>query len=132
MTFARRVFLDAGVSGLIVLLPPSFMEGSIAAENPPPLTQPEYFYGFIGVGLAWQILFLLVARDPSRSRFVMVPATLEKLAFGGAALILYAQRRLALQAVACGLIDLVFAALFLVAFMMTQQRTGEAVTAALA
>jgi hypothetical protein len=32
----------------------------------------------------------------------------------------------------CGLIDLVFATLFSVAFMMTQQRTREAVTAALA
>ena len=92
MKFARRVFWVAGVYGLIVLLPQYFVEGRIAADNPPPMTHPEYFYGFIGVGLAWQILFLLVARDPIRYRLVMLPATLAKLAFGGAALMLYFQQ----------------------------------------
>src|SRR5216683_2402287 len=104
MKCARRVFLVAGVYGLIVLLPQYFMEGRIAADNPPPLTHPEYFYGFIGVGLAWQI----------RYRLVMLPATLEKLAFGGAALILYFQHRLALQGFTFGLVDLALAALFIV------------------
>jgi hypothetical protein len=57
----------------------------------------------------------------------MVPATLEKLAFGGTALILYVQHRLALQVFAFGLVDLVFATFFSVAFMVTQKRTSEAV-----
>ena len=46
--------------------------------------------------------------------------------FGGAALMLYVQHRLALQVLAFGLVDLSLAALFIVAFLVMQQRTSEA------
>jgi hypothetical protein len=120
MKFARRAFLIAGVYGILVLLPQYFMEGRISADNPPAITHPEYFYGFIGVGLAWQILFLLIARDPVCYRYVMLPSILEKLTFGGATSILYFQHRLAPQVFAFGLLDLVLAALFIVAFMLSR------------
>ena len=120
MKFARYVFLVAGVYGVLILPPQYFLEGRISADNPPAITHPEYFYGFLGVALAWQVLFLLIARDPVRYRLAMLPATLEKLAFGGATLILYCRHRLALQVFAFGLLDLLFAALFVVAFMLTQ------------
>jgi hypothetical protein len=42
-------------------------------------------------------------------------------------LILYVQHRLALQVFAFGLVDLVFATLFSIAFRVTQKRTSEAV-----
>ncbi len=97
------------------------LPGRISADNPPAITHPEYFYGFIGVALAWQILFLLIARDPSATASPMLPATLEKLAFGGAALILYLQRCLALQVLAFGLLDLLFAALFVASFLLARK-----------
>ena len=119
--FARRVFLVAGVYGLLTLLPGYFMEGRISADDPPAITHPEYFYGFMGIAVAWQVVFLLIARDPARYRLAMVPSILEKLAFGGATLVLYFSHRLALQVFAFGVIDWVFAALFVAAWLMTAE-----------
>jgi hypothetical protein len=124
--FARHIFRVAGAYGILVLLPQYFMEGKISADNPPSITHPEYFYGFIGVALAWQILFLVIARDPIRYRLAMLPSILEKLAFGGAALILYFQHRLASQVFAFGLIDLVLAALFVAALRVTARPSPSA------
>src|ERR1041384_4681213 len=102
------------------------MEGKISADNPPASTHAEYFYGFIGVALAWQILFLVIARDPIRCRLAMLPACLEKLAFSGATSILYFRRRLSLQVFVFGLVDLVFALLFIAAFAVRRKKAGHA------
>jgi hypothetical protein len=126
MKFAKRVFLVAGIYGVIVLAPQYFMEAKISAENPPAITHPEYFYGFIGVGLAWQMLFLVIAYDPIRYRLAMLPATLEKVTFVSATVVLYFQHRLAHQVMIFGLIDLTFAALFIVAFTVTRKQAGQA------
>lgn len=119
MTFARRVFLIAAVYGILVLAPQYFMEARVGRDFPPPVTHPEHFYGFIGVALAWQVLFFIIARDPVRYRTAMLPAVLEKLTFGGAAVVLYVQGRLATIVFGAGLLDLVLAALFLAAFRLT-------------
>jgi len=50
MKFARVVFLVAGIYGLIVLLPQYFLEAKVGLDSPPPITHPEFYYGFIGVG----------------------------------------------------------------------------------
>jgi hypothetical protein len=117
--FARRIFLIAGVYGVLALLPQYFMEGRTGRDFPPPVTHPEYYYGFIGVALAWQVLFFIMARDPVRFRLAMVPASLEKLSFGGAAVVLYLQGRLSTLMLAGGIVDLIFAGLFLAAFRAT-------------
>ena len=52
---ARWVFLVAGVYGVLVVLPQYSLEARIARDFPPPITHPEYFYGFIGVALAWRV-----------------------------------------------------------------------------
>jgi hypothetical protein len=117
--FAKRLFLIAGIYGLIVLTPQYFLESKIGRETPPEITHSEYFYGFVGVALAWQIAFLIISRDPVRYRLIMIPGILEKLGFGIVAVVLYAQGRLALQMLAAGIGDLVFAALFAVAFIQT-------------
>ena len=114
--FPRTVFLVAGIYGLVVLIPQFFMEGVIARDFPPPLTHPEHFYGFIGVALAWQFAFLLIARDPLRFRLFMLPAILEKLSFGVAALVLCAQHRTAMPVACVAAIDLVLALFFFLAF----------------
>jgi hypothetical protein len=114
--FATRVFLGAGIYGLIVLLPLFFMETKLGQDCPPPLTHPEYYYVFTGIALSWQVVFLVIARDVRRYRPLMLPAVLEKLAFGIPAFVLYAQGRAALLVVCFGAVDLVLAALFVLAF----------------
>lgn len=114
--FARRIFTIAGIYGVVVLLPQYFLEDKLGREFPPPLTHPEHFYGFIGVALAWQFVFLLIARDVQRYRLLMVPAILEKLSFGVAVLVLHAQGRVAALAAGAGIIDLTWALLFALAF----------------
>jgi len=56
MRFAKWVFLLAGVSGLLVVAPPYFLEGKMGELDPPPVNHPEYYYGFLGVTLAWQFM----------------------------------------------------------------------------
>jgi hypothetical protein len=119
MTFAKRVFFIAAIYGVVVLVPQYFMEARIGRDFPPPITHPEHFYGFIGVALAWQVLFFMIARDPARYRGAMIPGILEKVAFGVAALALYAQGRLNVPVLVAGVIDLIFAALFWVAWRQT-------------
>lgn len=119
MTFAKRVFFIAAVYGVIVLVPQYFMEARIGRDFPPPITHPEHFYGFIGVALAWQFLFFMIARDPVRYRPAMIVAILEKLAFGVAAVVLFAQGRLAAPILGAGVIDLVLAILFAVSWRLT-------------
>jgi len=55
VTFARRVFLFAGVIGLLTLVPQYLMEARVGRDFPPPITHPEYFYGFVGVGMVFLI-----------------------------------------------------------------------------
>jgi hypothetical protein len=117
--FARRLFLIAGIYGLLILPPHYFLEAKIGRDTPPAITHPEFFYGFVGVAIAWQVAFLIIARDPVRYRLMMIPGILEKLGFGVAAIVLYAQQRLAMPMLAAGLGDLVFAALFALAFVQT-------------
>jgi len=88
MKFARVVFLIAGLYGLVVLTPGYFFEQAIGRETPPPITHPEFFYGFLGVALAWQVLFLLIAHNPVRYRPMMIPSILEKLSYAGAVIVL--------------------------------------------
>lgn len=93
MTFARRVFFLAGIYGLLALSPMYFLEERLGRDFPPPVTHPEHFYGFVGVALAWQLAFLVIARDPRRYRLMMLPSILEKLSFGGAVWVLFLQER---------------------------------------
>ena len=124
MAFARRVFTIAGIYGIVVLLPQYFLEDRIGRDNPPPITHAENFYGFIGTALAWQVLFLLIARDPVRYRPMMPVAVLEKLAFSGAAVVLFAQGRLAASLLGFGLVDLTFAVLFVAAYLRVGRSRG--------
>jgi hypothetical protein len=105
--------------GVIALAPLYFLEGLISSQAPPAVTHPEFYYGFIGVGLAWQFAFLIIAQDPVRYRAIMIPSILEKLGFGGACVVLFATQRLAASTFVCGIVDLIFAALFAYAYAIT-------------
>lgn len=119
MKFARLVFAFAGITGLLMLLPQYFMESSLNRDFPPAITHPEYFYGFIGVAAAFQVVFLTIALDPVRYRLFMIAAVLEKLSFSLATVILFNAGRLAANVLVFGMMDLALGVLFAAAFLKT-------------
>ena len=120
MKFARIVFLISGIYGILVLTPLYFLEQTIGRETPPPITHPEFFYGFVGVGLAWQIVFLIIARDPLRFRPMMIPSVLEKASYGAALVVLLRQHRISISSFELGMADVIFAVLFIISFVKTR------------
>ena len=124
MKFAKVVFLVAGVYGLIVLLPLYFMEAQTGRDYPPPITHPEYYYGFAGVGVAWQLAFLVLSRDPVRYRPFMLPSIVEKASFGIAVAVLYLQHRVSSFIVGAALVDSLLGVLFIIAFLKTAKTSG--------
>src|ERR1051325_10398304 len=121
MKFAKMVFLVAGIYGLIVLLPGYFLEAQMGRDYPPPITHPEYYYGFVGLAVVWQVLFLVLSRDPVRYRPMMIPSILEKAVFFVPAVILYSQRRLPTVTLGFAMIDAVLGVLFFIAYVKTKQ-----------
>src|SRR3989337_1379348 len=119
MIFSRRGFLISATYGFLVLLPQYFLEEKTGRDFPPAITHPEYFYGFIGIAVAWQIVFLIISRDPVRYRPLMPVAVVEKVAFGVPAIALYLNGRLSGQMVGAGILDLILSALFVVAYART-------------
>ena len=126
MRFAKIVFTAAGVYGLLVLVPQYFLEGRYGQDFPPPVVHPEHYYGFVGLAVVWQVVFLMIARDPVRYRPVMIAAVLEKLSFGVAAFVLYALGRVALLLLVPAGIDLLLAALFVAAYLKTPGQDSPA------
>jgi di/tricarboxylate transporter len=126
MKFAKVTYYIAGIYGLLVLFPQYFMEAKNGQDFPPAITHPEYYYGFVGVGLVFQLIFLIIARDPLKYRALMPVTVLEKLSFAIPSAILYFQNRLAPSLFAAGMIDLVFGLLFVAAFFKTaKENSGE-------
>lgn len=123
--FARRVFLAAGIFGLIVVTPLYFLEEEVAKQTPPAITHPEFFYGFAGVTLVWQLVYLLVASDPARYRPLMLLGALAKGSYGSATGILYAQHRLAASTFAFSVVDWIFAGLFVLCYARTREGSGQ-------
>lgn len=117
--FARRVFRVAAIYGVLVLTPQYFLEARIGRETPPPITHPEYFYGFIGIALAWQLVFFVISRDPARYRPLMLPAVVEKASFGLATIALFLAGRLSTEMLGAGLLDLLLGTLFVIAYLRT-------------
>lgn len=123
MKFAKYTFATAGILGIIALLPQYFLLEKTGTDYPPPVTHPEFYYGFIGVALAFQIAFLIIATDPVRYRPLMIAAVVEKLSFGLSTVILYLQNRTAGLVVAGASLDLVLAVLFVISYIKTSVET---------
>jgi hypothetical protein len=124
MKFAKIVFWIAAIWGVLVLAPLYFMFDLIGQKDPPPITHPAFYYGFVSLGLVFQVAFFVIARDPERLRPMMIPAVLEKFGYGATLLVLFLQNRLHPQDLALGGIDVLFGILFLAAFFKTSQ-TGS-------
>jgi hypothetical protein len=119
MKFAKVVFWIAAVWGVLILTPLYFMFDAISRNDPPAITHPGFYYGFATVGLAWQVAFMVIARDPVRFRTMMIPAMLEKFGYGASFLVLYLQGRLHSSDLVFGGVDVLFGVLFLLAFVRT-------------
>jgi hypothetical protein len=119
MKFPKTLLFIAGAYGLIVLIPQYFLETKNGRDFPPAITHPEYYYGFIGVAIAWQIAFLIMSSDPVRYRAMLIPGVIEKASFGIACLVLYFHRGVSPVVVGFGLIDLTLGVLFLAAYVKT-------------
>lgn len=122
MRFAKWVFLIAGIWGVLILAPMYFLEDWISVNHPPAISHPEYFYGFVGVALAWQVVFFVIASDVKHYRLLMLPSVLEKLSFGVPAVILFVTGRIPFAVGGWGLPDLVLALAFTAAFVSTRGR----------
>ena len=121
MRLAKGVFYVAGMWGLVILTPLYFLFDLIGQRFPPAITHPDFYYGFVGVALAWQVAFLVIARDPVRFRPLMVPAILEKFLYVISTGVLFAQGRLQSGQIAGAGADLVLGTLFVVAFLKTSK-----------
>ena len=119
MKFAKVVFWIAGIWGVLILTPLYFMFDMIGRQDPPPITHPGFYYGFVSVGLAWQFAFFVIARDPVRFRMMIIPSMIEKFGYGASLLVLYFQQRIHPSDLVFAGVDMLLGVLFLLAFFRT-------------
>jgi len=120
MKFAKVVFWVASIWGLVVVTPLFFIFDSIGRNDPPPVTHPGFYYGFVTVALAFQFVFLVTARDPVRFRPVMIPSVFEKLSYATALVVLYLQHRIHAADLVFAATDFVLGLLFVAAYFKTR------------
>jgi hypothetical protein len=125
MRFARRVFSIATLFGLAVIPPMFFLEGRFGRDYPPPITHPEFYYGFVGAVFAWQLVYLLVAWDPLRYRPLMLLGAVCKMSFATATFILVAQGSAPAGPATLVTVDVVLSVLFVWAFVVTGRESRE-------
>jgi len=115
MKFAKWVFIIGGIFGLLAIIPLYFIENRIA----PGLKYPEFYYGFIGINIIWQIVYIYISTNPSRFRPIILFAFFVKiLGVISISWLILIERT---EPWWCGIIitDLIFAVLFLSAFRTT-------------
>lgn len=119
MKFAKIVFWIAGIWGLLVITPLYFMFNLIGQRDPPSITHPGFFYGFVGCALAWQVAFCFIAINPVRFRPLMLPSILEKVTYAAAMVTLVLQHRTNPSDLLFALTDTLLGLLFLIAYFKT-------------
>ena len=128
MKFAKIVFWIAGFWGVLMITPLFFMFNLIGRQDPPPITHPGFYYGFVTAALAWQIAFFVIAQDPIRLRPLIVPAAIEKFGYGIVVLALVSQNRMRPADLMFGCVDLLLGVLFVAAFAKTKHGLSRAST----
>ncbi len=119
MKIAKYLFLLAGISGVILLLPLYFDKSGTGEAA---VTRPEFYYGFIGIALAFQVLFIIISFDLTKYRPAIIPCIIEKLSFAVPVIILYFQNRVSNTIFYAGIMDLILGILFAVVFFQIPKR----------
>jgi len=125
MKFAKVVFWVAGIWGVLVITPLYFIFDLIGTQDPPAITHPGFYYGFVGCALAWQIAFICIGRDPVRLRVMMIPSVVEKVAYCTAVIVLVMQGRTNQRDLVFAATDLTLAVLFVAAFVVTGSKGSK-------
>jgi hypothetical protein len=120
MKFAKIAFWSAAIWGVIVITPLYFIFDTIGRQDPPSITHPAFYYGFVGTALAWQIAFMIIATNPVRFRPLMLAAIVEKFGYAAALVVLYVQHRLHTSDLTFGVMDLVLGIFFVIAYRQTR------------
>ncbi len=120
MQFAKIVFAIAAVWGIVLMAPMYFLFDKVGESSPPAVTHPEFYYGFVGVTLAWQLAFAVIATDPIRFRLVILPALFEKGSYVAAMIVLGLQNRITAFQFSTAVPDALLGVLFVVAFFKTR------------
>jgi hypothetical protein len=120
MKFAKIVFWIAGIWGLLVITPLYFLFNIIAQKDPPAITHPGFYYGFVGCALAWQVAFCFMATDPVRYRPLMIPSILEKATYAIAIVTLVLQGRTNPRDLLFAGTDSLLGLLFVIAYFKTK------------
>lgn len=122
MRFAKIVFWCAAIWGFVALTPLYFLFNTIG--RPTAITHPDFYYGFVGLGLAWQVAFAIIAMDPVRFRLMMIPSVLEKFSYFAALAVLLSQNRIMPSQMVFGSIDGLLGLLFIASFVATRPQFG--------
>jgi hypothetical protein len=125
MRFAKVVFWIAGIWGLLVMTPLYFMFDLISRKDPPPINHPGFYYGFVGLGFAWQLAFLVIAQDPIRFRPMMLPSIVEKFTYAIAVVVLVIQGRMHASDLVFAGTDGLLGLLFIAAYLFTPPSKAE-------
>jgi hypothetical protein len=113
------VFRTAGVWGFAALTPLYFLFDLVGRRYAPAITHPDFYYGFVGITLVWQVAFLVIANDPVRFRPMMIAAILEKFVYVISMGVLYLQGRLQGSQLLPAGPDLALGILFVAGFLKT-------------
>jgi len=122
MKFAKYVFTIAGIWGILILTPLYFIFDKIGERDPPAVTHPLFYYGFAGVALAWQFLFLVIGSNPVKFRPLMLVGILEKLGYFLPAVALYLQHKVHPIDLLGGCLDMTLGVFFLLAYWKTPEQ----------
>jgi hypothetical protein len=118
LRIVRWIFAVAGLYGTVLMI--GMLVHPPAMLGKAPWQQPEIYYGFATMGLAWQVVFFLVAADPQRYRLMMfVSAVYDKLAFVAVLVVLLLKRRAGLHWIGPAVNEFVFGMAFLVCYILT-------------
>ncbi len=124
MKFARVVFLVAGVWGLVIVTPLYFLHDTIARQHPSLITDPQFFYSFLAVTMAWQLAFLVIGSDPARFRMLMIPSMVEKFGYVLSMLVLWMNGRTPVPDALTAVPDCLLGILFVVAYSQVSKSAG--------
>jgi len=121
MGLARLVYLVAGLWGLIVI--PLGYASYLSGADPSlsSVARPEIVHGFFLITLPWQLLFLLMSRDPLRYNAVMPLTVLEKLPFAAITLALFTKGQASSVMGFFAAMDGLFGVLFAISYWLTRR-----------